>query len=45
MYSSLKVFWLFNFYDSRSNINTVKTKEDGRCILDEMHAGLSLVHH
>ena len=40
MHSSLKVFWLFNCFDGGSNIKTVKTKENGRCILDEMHASL-----
>ena len=28
--------WLFNRCDGGSNIKTVKTKDNGRCILDEM---------
>ena len=40
MHSSLKVSLLFNCYDGISNMKTVKTKENGRCILDEMHASL-----
>ena len=40
MHSSLKVYWLFNCCDGGSNIKTVKTKENGRCILDEKHVRL-----
>ena len=40
MHSCLKVSWLFNCCDSGSNIKTVKTKDHGRRILDEIHARL-----
>ena len=40
MHSSLKVSWLFDCCDSGINIKTVKTKKNGRCILNEMHASL-----
>ena len=40
MLSSLLVSWLFNCCDDGLNIKTVKTKENGICILDEMNANL-----
>ena len=38
--SILKVSWFFDCYEGGSTIKTVKTKENGRCILDEMHGSL-----
>ena len=43
MHSSLKVSCLFNCCDGGSNIKTVKTKENGKYILYEMHVGYFLV--
>ena len=40
MHYSLKVSWFFNCCDGGLNIKTVKTKKNGRCILDEMNANL-----
>ena len=37
MHSSLKVSWTFIVVIAGPNIKTVKTKENGRCVLDEMH--------
>ena len=40
MHACLKVSWFFNCCDGGSNNKTVKTKENSRCILDEMHKRL-----
>ena len=40
MHSSMKVSWPFNCCNGESNIKTVKTKENGRYVLDERLAGL-----
>ena len=45
MQPSMKESWLFNGCDSGSNIKTVKTKENGKYILDEMHPNSSLLSH